>query len=178
MAGVTLLHDEAAIRERVRALAREIVRALHPSDRDDLLVLVILKGGFVFGADLVRALRDEGVVCRVDFLRLASYGAATAAESAVRSTYEPEASVAGRRVLLVDDILDTGATLAFGRDRVLELGAEAVRTCVLLDKPARRVRDLRADHAGFVVEDRFVVGYGLDHAERYRDLPYLGVVDA
>lgn len=173
MATVSKLFDEGEIAGRVDALAREI-RSAFP---DEFVVVVVLKGAFVFAADLVRALGRLGAKPRVDFWSLASYGAATESSGRVRTRSEPPADVAGRAVLLVEDVLDSGHTIAFARQQLLERGARTVSVCVLVDKPARRRSPVAADLVGFTVGDRFVVGYGIDCAEDYRYLPYLAALD-
>lgn len=173
MASVTTLFDEAAIARRVDELAGEIAMTLPR----EFAVVGLLKGGFVFMADLIRALDRAGAAPGVEFLRLSSYGDARRSSGVVRVIGEPPKGIAGQAVLLVDDILDTGRSLAFARDLLSEAGAASVSTCALLDKPSRREVEIAADYVGFTVDDVFVVGYGIDDAERYRHLPYIGVVD-
>jgi hypoxanthine phosphoribosyltransferase len=161
--------DEIA--QRVDALATEIAAKLPP----DVLIVAVLKGSFVFTADLIRALSRHGIDWPMDFITLSSYGAATASSGTVRLTRDVNEDVAGRTILLIDDILESGRTLSFARDLFLQRGASHVWLCALLDKPARRVAAIEADFAGFRIGDEFVVGYGLDHAHRHRGLPYIGV---
>lgn len=168
-----MLHGAEEIEARVRALAREIAERL-PAD---FLMVTVLKGAFVFTADLVRALSKLDAHPEITFITLSSYGKSTESSGRVRMVGALPDEVAGRYVLLVDDILDTGLTLAYAREQLIKRGATGVRLCVLVDKPARRKVALGADFVGFKVGDRFVVGYGIDHAERYRDLPYLGALD-
>lgn len=175
-AGIEILFGPRRIAARVRRLAHEIASDLPP----DFLMVVVLKGAFVFAADLVRALHAEGARPRLGFLVLSSYGSGTCSAGRIQVLGEMLDDVAGRSVLVLDDILDTGLTLAHARDRLLAHGAAQVRTCVLVDKPARREIPIAADYVGFGPEsgvgDRFVVGYGIDYAERYRELPYLGAL--
>lgn len=156
------------------ALAAEIAAAL--VDRDGLVVVGPLKGCLVFMADLSRALWKAGVEHDYDFMRLASYGAGTESTGAVRMESGLIHAIAGRPVLLVDDICDTGRTLTFARAHLLEQGAKSVVTSVLMDKPARRAVKLDVDHVGFTIPDAFVVGFGCDLAEAWRGLPYIGVL--
>lgn len=169
---VTRLFDEAAIAARVTDLAQEISRTM----ADPFTVVGLLKGSFVFVADLVRALDRAGRRPRVDFITLSSYGMARESSGTVRLVGAPPEDIAGRAVLLVDDVADTGRSLVFARDLLLGLGASEVRSCALLDKPARRAVAVPLDFIGFTLGDVFVVGYGIDHAEHYRHLPYLGAV--
>ncbi len=167
------LIDEQRLARRVEALAAEMAARLPR----DLTMLVLLKGAFVFAADLLRALARHGFTPRVEFLRLASYGHGTRSRGRVEVIGGVPESLAGRRVLVVDDIQDTGRTLA----RVLELlrgaGVRQVWTCALLDKPSRREVEVPLDFRGFEVPDVFVVGYGIDFAERWRELPWIGQLE-
>jgi hypoxanthine phosphoribosyltransferase len=168
-----VLFDAAAIARRVNELARHIARDMP----GEFLVVVVLKGSFVFAADLIRALDTAGATPRVDFITLASYGAGTESAGSVALVRDLSEDVAGQRVLLVDDIVDTGRTLKFAKEELRRRGAAEVRTCLLLDKAARRVVEMTPDYTGFAIEDRFVVGYGLDLAHYYRGLPYIGLVN-
>ena len=128
-------------------------------------------------ADLFRALHKAGLTPRVEFLRLSSYGNSKESSGEVLVSGQIPSNVEGRHVLVVDDILDTGRSLAYAKQIFVERGAAQVSSCVLLDKPARREVDVSADFTGFEVEDLFVVGYGIDYADDYRYLPYIGTVD-
>jgi hypoxanthine phosphoribosyltransferase len=171
-AKVEVLYSAAEIADRVRLLAIDIAAGMGP----DLLVVAILKGSFIFAADLVRALYHAGQHPEIDFMTLSSYGAGTQSKGQITINRDVTEDVAGRQVLLIDDILESGRTLAYARDALAARGAE-VRVCVLLDKPGKRKTTLEADFTGFVCPDRFVVGYGLDFAHYYRELPYIGVVE-
>ncbi|MFQ5953874.1 MAG: hypoxanthine phosphoribosyltransferase [Kiloniellales bacterium] len=170
---VRKLFDETEIARRVAELAREVAEAMPP----DLVLVGILKGSFVFMGDLIRALDREGIAPRVEFMRLASYGHGRESSRAVRLLGEVPEEIKGRQVLLVDDILDTGHTLAHAKALLTRSGAKRVLTLALVDKPSRREIDLAADLVGFTVGDLFVVGYGIDYAEKYRHLPYIGTID-
>ena len=159
--------DEIA--RRIAELAREIAGVMPR----DLLVVAVLKGGFVFAADLIRALNRAGLCPQVDFMALSSYGAGTESSGRVRVGRDLADDVKARDVLLVDDILESGRTLAAARDLLLERGAKSVRICVLLDKPGKRKISGGADFSGFTVDDHFVVGYGLDYAHYSRVLPFI-----
>ena len=171
---IEILFGAAEIAARVDAIAQAIAAA----EPHDLLVVVILKGSFVFAADLIRALDRAGVDARVDFITLASYGTATESSGRVTVVHDLSEPVAGHPVLLIDDILESGRTLAFARDLLYGRGAAHVRSCVLLDKSARRLVPIEPDYVGFRIGNDFVVGYGLDLAHRFRGLPYIGAIRA
>ncbi|MGD9738522.1 MAG: hypoxanthine phosphoribosyltransferase [Bauldia sp.] len=170
---VRILFDAAAIAARNAQLAAEIAGAGYR----DLLVVAILKGSFVFAADLLRSLHAAGLSPEVEFLSLSSYGEGTISSGSVRIVRDIESDVAGRDVLLIDDILESGRTLAFARDLLRERGAARIGTAVLLDKRGKRKTAIDADHVGFESPDLFVVGYGMDAAHAFRELPFVGVVE-
>ena len=163
-----LITDEQLAR-RVKTLAREIERDFRGRE---LVVVSLLNGTVLFLADLIRHLN---LPLRLDFIGVSSYGAGTESGDLV-FTKELRLDVRGRDVLLVDDILDTGKTLSRVLPKLAALRPRRLKTCVLLDKPARRVEKIRADYVGFEIPDLFVIGYGLDFAERYRNLPFVGVL--
>jgi hypoxanthine phosphoribosyltransferase len=169
---VKVLYDETAIAERTNAMAREIA-AIEPKD---LLVVAILKGSFMFAADLLRALHRVGLEPHVEFFHLSSYLEGTVSSGTVRILKDIESSVKDRDVLLVDDILESGRTLAFAKDLLVARGARRVLICTMLEKPGKRAVQLKADFVGFVCPDVFVVGYGMDVAHSYRELPFIGRV--
>lgn len=139
----------------------------------ELCLAVILRGAVVFAADLMRAIDRPAII---DFIAVSSYGAGTESSGAVRILKDLDTDIAGRHVLVVEDILDTGLTLGYLRENLLRRGPASLRICAMLDKPERRRVDIRADYVGFSIPDAFVVGYGLDCGERYRNLPYLGIL--
>jgi hypoxanthine phosphoribosyltransferase len=169
---VAVLFDEASVARRVAELAAEIATTLP----EPFTVVGLLKGAFVFVADLVRALDRAGRRPGVEFLQVSSYGLGQQSSGSVKVIGGMPASVEGQTVLLVDDIQDTGRTIAYTKALLEQNGASRVWTCALLDKPSRRVQGGDADFTGFVIPDVFVVGYGIDYAERYRHLPYIGKV--
>jgi len=173
MTGVRRLFDEAAIAGRVRDLAREIAETFPR----EFTIVGLLKGSFVFVADLVRALHPLGLAPRIEFVKLSSYGCGRESSGEIRLIGDVPGGLAGRQVLLVDDIVDSGHTLAFAKTLLLEHEAARIVTCALIDKPSRREADITADLVGFTVPDVFIVGYGIDYAEQYRSLPYLGTID-
>ena len=163
-----LITDEQIAR-RVKSLARNIERDFRGRE---IVVISLLSGTVMFLADLVRHLN---LPLRLDFMGVSSYGMGTESGDLV-FTKELRLDVAGRDVLLVDDILDTGKTLSRVMPKVKALDPRRIRVCVLLDKPARRKFKVKADYVGFKIPDFFVIGYGLDFAERYRNLPFVGVL--
>lgn len=170
---VPLLYSAAEIEQRNRQLAERIAADMGR----EFLVVAILKGSFVFAADLIRALHGAGVRPEIDFMSLASYGTNQASSGRVTVQRDVDDDVAGRNLLLIDDILESGRTLYFAKQMLLDRGANSVRVCILLDKPGKRAADLQADYVGFVCPDLFVVGYGLDFANHHRELPYIGYVE-
>ena len=169
---IDVLIGEADIAQRIDGLAREITGDMP----GEFIVIVILKGSFVFAADLIRALDRAGASPQVEFIILSSYGAGVESSGKVRLEHDVSGDIAGKRILLVDDILESGRTIAFARENLLGRGAEEVRTCLLLDKPGARKIEIEADYVGFRIGREFVVGYGLDLAHRFRGLPYIGLV--
>ena len=168
---IDVLFTAEAIARRNLELAREIAaREFH-----NLLVIAILKGSFIFAADLIRRMHDAGLAPEVEFILISSYGAGEEG-GGVRILRDIDASVEGRDVLLIDDILESGNTLAYTRYLVLNRGAKSVSIAVLLDKRGRRQLDIEAQFVGFACPDRFVVGYGMDVAHTFRELPFVGVV--
>jgi hypoxanthine phosphoribosyltransferase len=168
-----ILIDKTAIAQRVDLLVDEITEAI---GADNLIVIGILKGSFMFLADLMRSFHRHNVHPRIDFLTVSSYGSDTVSSGTVDIIHDIREGVKGADILLVDDILDTGRTLAFTKQLLLERGARSVRSCVLLDKKAHRAVEFEADYAGFPIEDFFVVGYGLDYDNLYRELPHIAKV--
>lgn len=139
----------------------------------DLLVVGILKGSIVFFADVIRNIDLD---INLDFMVVSSYGAGSTTSGMVQILKDISVDIEGKNLLIVEDIVDTGVTLYNVKNVLLERGAESVKICTFLDKPSRRTADITADYIGAVVPDEFVVGYGLDYAEKYRNLPYLGVL--
>ncbi|MEZ0214510.1 MAG: hypoxanthine phosphoribosyltransferase [Xanthobacteraceae bacterium] len=167
---IEVLFDAQTIAARNSELADEIVAA----KPDKLVVIAVLKGSFVFAADLIRALHWAGLAPEVEFITLSSYRDATASSGHVTVLRDVETEVRGRDVLLVDDILESGRTLAFAKDLLAARGARRVLVCVLLEKPHKRAVQIEADFVGFKCPDYFVVGYGMDVAHAFRQLPFIG----
>lgn len=161
-----------AIASRLGELARQIAG----EKLDTLIVVAILKGSFVFAADLIRALHTVGLSPEVDFMTLSSYRKAKVSSGQVTILRDMDLEVRGRNVLIIDDVLDSGRTLAFAKDLLSARGAKSLKTCVLLDKRANRAVRLEPDYCAFECPNTFVVGYGMDVAHRYRELPFVGRV--
>lgn len=170
---VRVLYDEETLHRRTRELAEEIAA----SQPEDLLVVAVLKGSFMFAADLLRDLHRVGLEPQVEFIHLSSYLDGTVSSGQVRILRDVESPVEGRDVILVDDILESGRTLAFARDLLMARGARSVKVCAMLEKPGKRAVQITADYVGFKCPDSFVVGYGMDVAHSYRQLPFIGIVE-
>jgi hypoxanthine phosphoribosyltransferase len=165
-----ILVTEEQIQEKVKYLANQIKSAYEGKNP---LILCILKGSLVFTADLIRAL---DMPCEIDFMQVSSYGKSAVSSGKLVVKKDVETDLTGRDVIIVEDILDTGVTLSNLMPILLERGANSVALCVLLNKPDRRTVEVKAEYVGFDIEDEFVIGYGLDYAEKYRNLPYVGVL--
>jgi len=162
---VTVMLTADQIQTRVREIAREIERDFPPSD--DLHLVCVLKGAFMFLSDLVRALERP---VSLDFMAMSSYGKSTTSSGEVRLVKDLDSGLEGRNVVIVEDIVDTGLTLQYLQDILKARSPRKLRTACLLSKPSRRLVDVKVDYIGFTIEDRFVVGYGLDYGEKYRNL--------
>ena len=160
------------IAARVKELGVEITKEY---EGRSLVLVVVLKGSFLFAADLCREINLPHV--RIDFLGVRSYGEGTESSGVVQITQDLSKPISGEDVLIVEDIVDTGLTIAHLMDLFRTRQPRSVKVCALLHKPARAKVQVKIDYLGFTIEDRFVVGYGLDFAERYRNLPYIGVVE-
>lgn len=168
---IEILLAASTIARRNLELAKEIAKK--PSS--NLLVVSVLKGSFIFAADLIRAMHDAGIEPDVEFIMISSYGAGTTGGD-IKLLRDIDSDVSGRDLLLVDDILESGKTLKFTRELMLSRGAARVSIAVLLDKRMRRTSNIEPDHVGFDCPDYFVVGYGMDVGHAFRELPYVGVV--
>jgi hypoxanthine phosphoribosyltransferase len=169
----TVLISGDAIAQRTRELAADIHRDY--ADAGQLHIVCVLKGAFMFLADLVRAI-DMPVT--LDFMALSSYAKGTTTSGEVRLLKDLDSALEGRHVLIVEDIVDTGLTLQYLQDILGARGPKSVRTACFLNKPSRRQIDVRVEYIGFTIDDHFVVGYGLDYNERYRNLPHIAVLNA
>ena len=165
-----VLLSEEQIHARIREMGDELFDRF--KDRNPMFVGV-LNGCFMFMADLVRATQLKS---EVEFIGLSSYKNATKSSGVVQITRDLQRDISGRNIIIVEDILDSGNTLAFLKNYLMTKGAASITIATLLDKPARREKPIKADYVGFVVPDEFVVGYGLDYAQQYRNMPYIGVL--
>jgi hypoxanthine phosphoribosyltransferase len=168
--GVKTLFSADAIAARVDRLASDIAA----TRLDDLVVVAVLKGSFIFAADLIRALHRHGLRPEIDFIYLASYDGERSSRGEVRVVRDVESDISGRNVVIVDDIFDSGRTLAFAKSSLERRGAARVFTCVLVDKEVPRAAPIVPDFVGFSCPPVFVVGYGMDFRNRYRELPFIG----
>ena len=165
-----ILLTEAELKERVAELGRQITEDY--AGREPIFVGV-LKGCFIFMADLLRSVELH---CTMDFMAVSSYGDGTTTTGAVKINKDLSRDIAGKDVIIVEDILDSGVTLSYLKNYLSVRQPASIKIITLLDKPSRRKADITEDYSGFEVEDAFVVGYGLDYAERYRNLPYIGIL--
>jgi len=172
MATTKVLISENDIRQRIVTLAAEIERE-YPQG-EGIHLVAILKGGFMFMADLVRAMSDR---VTMDFMAVSSYGKGTTSSGQVRVLKDLDSNVEGRHVILVEDIVDTGLTLHYLQDLLKARAPKSMKTACLLSKPSRRKVDVQVEYIGFTIEDHFVVGYGLDYAEKYRNLPFIAILE-
>ena len=168
---ITVLITEEEIDRRVRELAAQISKDY---EGRKIRMVGILKGASFFMCELAKRIT---VPVSIDFMQVSSYGGATESTGTVRIRKDLDESIEGLDVIIVEDIVDSGRTLAFLGDFLKSKGAKSIRYCTLLDKPERRVVDLKSDYAGFEIPDQFVVGYGMDYDQEYRNLPYIGVVE-
>lgn len=171
MATIDVMISEKEIADKVKALAKQIEKDY---EGEQLLVVGILKGASVFVSDLIRNINLD---VNIDFMSVSSYGNSTESSGTVRILKDLDVDIANKNVLIVEDIIDSGLTLS---NLVKELGIrnpKSLKLCTLLDKPQRRTVNIPVDYVGFVIEDKFIVGYGIDWAEKYRNLPYIGSVN-
>jgi hypoxanthine phosphoribosyltransferase len=169
---MTVLIEAGLIQQRIGELAAEI-EAAYPPD-DEIHLVGVLKGGFVFMADLVRAMSGR---VTLDFIAVSSYQQSTRSSGEVRLLKDVDARLEGRHVIIVEDIVDTGLTLTYLQDILRARAPKTLRTACLLSKPSRRLVDVKVEWIGFTIDDKFVVGYGLDYGEKHRNLPHIAVLE-
>ena len=172
MTTTNILIPQAEIQNRIRTLAAEIERDYPASE--EIHLVAVLKGGFMFMADLVRAMSER---VTMDFMAVSSYGKGTSSSGQVRVLKDLDSNLEGRHVIVVEDIVDTGLTLHYLQDLLKARAPKSMKTACLLSKPSRRKVDVQVDYIGFTIEDHFVVGYGLDYAEKYRNLPHIAILE-
>lgn len=165
-----IFFTEDTIKEKVKELGAKISADYEGKNP---LVIGVLKGSFVFMADIIRSI---SIYCDVDFMAVSSYGNGTTTTGAVKITKDLSHDIENRHIIIIEDILDSGVTLSYLKNYLNVRKPASISICTLLDKPARRKSDIVADYVGFECPDAFIVGYGLDFAERYRNLPYIGVL--
>lgn len=165
-----ILFTEEKLKDRVKELGTQIT---NDYKGESLLLVGVLKGSVMFTADLMRRLSGD---VSMDFMAVSSYGASTQSTGVVRILKDLDSDIEGRNVLIVEDIIDTGITLKYLKKYLKSRKPKSLKICCLLDKPDRRTVDIKADYVGFSIPDEFVVGYGLDFAEKYRQLPYIGIL--
>lgn len=166
-----ILINEEQLREKVQALGAQISKDY---EGKKLLVLGVLKGSFVFMADLIRSIT---IPCQVEFMAVSSYHSGVKTSGVVKIIKDIDINPEDFNILVVEDILDSGLTLSYLKEMLMQRGASGLKIAALLDKPARRQAEISPDYCGFEVPDEFLVGYGLDYAEHYRNLPYVGILD-
>ena len=165
-----VLFSQQQLEERVSQIAQEITRDYAGQE---IVLISVLRGSFVFMADLCRRI---DLPCTIDFMSVSSYGKGTSSTGQVQITKDLSGDISGKHILVVEDILDSGNTLSYLLKLLEQRKPASIRLCTLLDKPERRVKPVDVHYSGFTIPDAFVVGYGLDYAEHYRNLPYIGIL--
>lgn len=165
-----ILISREEIQNKVKKLAKEIQKDY---DGEEIFVIGVLKGAFVFVSDLVR---NIDLPVTIDFMAVSSYGLSTQSSGVVKILKDLDLEIENKNVLIVEDIIDTGLTLKYLKENLLSRNPKSIKICTLLDKPERRQCDLKIDYSGFVIPDKFIVGYGIDCAEKFRNLPHIAIV--
>ncbi|MCR5686941.1 MAG: hypoxanthine phosphoribosyltransferase [Lachnospiraceae bacterium] len=168
---ISVLYTEDEVNARIRELGEQISRDYAGKS---IHLIGILKGATFFTCELAKRIT---IPVTMDFMSVSSYGDSTESSGVVKINKDLDDPIEGREVLVVEDIVDTGNTLSYLLDNLQKRGSSSVKLCALLDKPERRIKDVKVDYTGFVIPDAFVVGYGLDYAQKYRNLPYVGIVE-
>lgn len=166
----TILFNEEALAKRVHELGEEISKDYAG---EEVLLIGILKGASVFLSDLIRQIR---IPAYIDYMVVSSYGNSAETSGIVRIIKDLEENIEGKNIIIVEDIIDTGLTLAYLKQYLLSRNPKSLKICTLLDKPARREKEITVDYKGFEVPDEFIIGYGIDYAEKYRNLPFVGLL--
>ena len=169
VAGVLLSEEE--IRAKVEEIGRQITEDY--KDVDCLIAVGILRGSVIFMADLIRQI---DLHTELEFMAVSSYGASSKSSGVVKINKDLDVDIAGKHVIIIEDIIDSGITLSYLRELLLKRNPASLKICTLLNKPERRIADVKPDYVAFEVPDEFVIGYGLDYASRYRNMPYIGIL--
>ena len=165
-----VLFSEEQLDRRVREIAAQIEKDY---EGKEIMLISVLRGSFVFMADLCRRI---DLPCTLDFMSVSSYGKGTSSSGQVQITKDLSSDISGKHIIVVEDILDSGNTLSYLLKLLEQRNPPSIRLCTLLDKPDRRVKEVKVHYSGFTIPDAFVVGYGLDYAEHYRNMPYIGIL--
>ncbi len=168
---ISVMIPEEEIDKRVREMAAQISKEF---EGESVHLICILKGSVMFMADLAKRIT---IPVTMDFMKVSSYGDGTKSSGIVRISKDTDEGLEGKNVIVIEDIIDSGRTLAYLLEVLAQRGPKSLKLCTLLDKPSRRVKEVPVDYTGFVIEDKFVVGYGLDYAQKYRNLPFIGLVE-
>jgi len=168
---ISVLISEEEVNKRIQAIGEEISKEYAGKE---LHMICVLKGGVFFMCELAKRI---SVPVTMDFMSISSYGSATKSSGVIKIVKDLDEAITGKDVLVVEDIVDSGNTLSYLLEMLQQRGPKSLKLCTLLDKPDRRVKQVKVDYTGFQVPDEFVVGYGLDYAQKYRNLPYIGVVE-
>ena len=168
---ISVMHSEEEVAKRIEELGRQISEDYKGKQ---IHLICVLKGGVFFMCELAKRI---SVPVSMDFMSVSSYGDGTSSSGVVKIAKDLDEPLEGKDVLVVEDIIDSGRTLSYLLEILSKRHPNSMRLCTLLDKPDRRVREVKVDYTGFEIEDKFVVGYGLDYAQKYRNLPYIGVVE-
>lgn len=166
-----ILFTEEQIKKRAKELAEQIEKDYNG---EEICVIGTLKGAILWMADLIKEMKSDVVM---DFVVASSYGSGTSTSGIVKIKKDVDMDIYGKNVLIVEDIVDTGTTLKFLKQHIAERNPKSIKICTLLDKPSRRTADVKADYVGFTVDDLFVIGYGLDYDQKYRNLPYISYIE-
>lgn len=167
-----VLYTQADITKRAKEIAAQIDKDF---EGEEVILLGTLKGSIMWLVDIMKHTKIETTV---DFITASSYGSSTTSSGVVKISYEPQTNMYNKNIIIIEDIVDTGNTLAFLKDKLKERGPKSVKICTMLNKQARRTADVKADYIGFEIEDLFIVGYGLDYDQKFRDLPYISYLEA
>lgn len=167
---IEILITEDALNKRIAEIAEDITKDF---GNEDLVLICVLKGGVMFMTDIAKRLKQK---VEFEFIDVSSYGNSTTSSGKISLNKDIESSIEGKNVILLEDIVDTGRTLNYLIEYLKEKNPAVLKVCTLLDKPSRRVVDINADYIGFDIPDSFIVGYGLDYAQKYRNLPYIGIL--